>query len=70
MAGGQGREPGGAAGIGAVGHQRGAQVAAVVDLLLEGEGGAHDAAVELGDGHAPGHVQRGQAGVVGRPLVP
>ncbi len=44
-----------------VGGQGHAQLVAVVDDLLERERGTDDAPVELGDGHAEGHVEGGQA---------
>ena len=65
----QPRHPGGPLGVGAAGDHRRAQLAAVVDLLLEGERRADDAAVELGDRHAHRHVERRQAGLVVGPVV-
>ncbi len=56
-------------GIGAGGGDGHPELAATVDLLLEGEGRADDAAVELGEGDAHGHIQRGQTDVVAGPLV-
>ncbi len=50
-----------------VGRDRCAQLVTVVHGLLEREGNAHDAAVELGDGHRHGHVHGRQAGVARLP---
>ena len=54
---GQAGDAGGAVGHGAVAATGEPELVAVVDHLLEGERRADDAAVELGDGDADGHVE-------------
>ncbi len=59
-----GREPGEAGralGVGSVERERRANRGAFAEALLEGEGDADDAAVELGDGDLPGCVERREA---------
>jgi hypothetical protein len=60
-------EPGGALGIGPGGHDVRAGLPRGVDHFLVGEGRSDDPAVELGDGHPCGHLQRRQARVVRQP---
>jgi len=50
--------------------ERTARLVAVVDDLLEGEGGTDDPAVELGDGHAGGDIEGRQTGIVRGPRRP
>ena len=57
----------GAFGVGPVEGERSADRRAVAEALLEGEGDADDAPVELGDGDLPGGVERREPGVGGEP---
>ena len=70
LAQGQAGDPGDPVGDGPVGADRGTEVVAVVDHLVEGEDGGDDPAVELGDGDARRHVVGPEAGVGAGPVAP
>ena len=63
-------ETGGAFGVGFVEGERGADGRAFAEAFFEGEGDPDDAPVELGYGHLPGCVERGEASVGGEPGLP